>query len=106
MKVFSENLYIDPGFKGRSSIKKVLPVLKPDLSYKHLGIGDGLTASISWFRAATWDTMAAEERQRIFEDLEKYCHLDTLAMVEIYNELVKTVRPEPRAVTQGVLAFK
>ena len=57
MKIFSDNLYIHPDFKGRSSIKKVLPVLVPDLSYLDLGIGDGMTASISWFRAATWDTM-------------------------------------------------
>src|SRR5207245_9190 len=56
MKIFSDKLYIHPDFKGRSSIKKVLPVLRPDLSYAGLGIGDGLTATISWFRAATWNT--------------------------------------------------
>jgi len=46
MKVFSENLYVDPKFKGRSSIKKVLPVLRPNLSYKDLGIGDGLSVGV------------------------------------------------------------
>jgi CRISPR/Cas system-associated exonuclease Cas4 (RecB family) len=101
MKVFSENLYIDPKFKGRSSIKKVLPVLKPELSYGELGIGDGLTASISWFRAATWDTLEESEREKIFENLKEYCHLDTLAMVEIYNELASLVKP--RSMVQGVL---
>ena len=63
MKVFSENLYVDPKFKGRSSIKKsACPASEP--IYKDLGIGDGLTASISWFRAATWDTLSDEERQK------------------------------------------
>ncbi len=87
MKIFSDKLYIHPDFKGRSSIKKVLPVIVPKLSYTSLGIGDGLTASISWFRAAKWDTMDIATRQKIFSDLEKYCELDTFAMVEIYNAL-------------------
>lgn len=87
MKIFSDNLYIHPAFKGRSSIKKVLPVLRPELSYADLGIGDGMTASISWYRAAKWDTIDARERQQIFADLLKYCELDTRAMVEIFNEL-------------------
>ena len=87
MKIFADRLYIHPDFKGRSSIKKVLPVLVPNLSYGKLGISEGLTASISWFRGATWGNMDAEERQRIFDDLEEYCKLDTLAMVEIFNVL-------------------
>ncbi len=88
MKIFSDNLYIHPDFKGRSSIKKVLPVLRPELSYADLGIGDGMTASINWYRAAKWDTMDDATRQQIFADLEEYCKLDTLAMVEIFEELV------------------
>ncbi len=88
MKIFSERLYIDPKFKGSSSIKKVLPVLCPDFAkYSDLGISEGLTASISWYRAAKWDTLSEDERTHIFADLEKYCALDTLAMVEIYRVL-------------------
>jgi hypothetical protein len=87
MKIFSDNLYIHPAFKGRTSIKRILPVLVPDLSYADLDIGDGMTASISWFRAATWDTLDDEERRAIFSDLELYCRLDTFAMVEIFNRL-------------------
>ncbi len=98
MKIFSDKLFIHPDFKGRSSIKKVLPVLRPDLSYKDLGISDGLTATISWFRAVTWESMNYTERQKIFDDLEKYCELDTWAMVEIFNELIAltTHGSEPR----------
>ena len=87
MKIFSDNLYVHPEFKGSSSIKKVLPVLLPDLSYKNLGIGDGMTASISWYRAAKWESMEEKERRQIFQNLEKYCEMDTLAMVEIFNKL-------------------
>ena len=88
MKIFSDKLYIHPDFKGRSSIKKVLPVLVPDLSYLDLGISEGLTASISWFRAATWETMDEAVRKQIFANLEEYCKLDTLAMVRIFDHLV------------------
>lgn len=87
MKIFSDKLYIHPEFKGRSSIKKVLPALRPDLSYKQLRIGDGLTATISWFRAVKWKTLAETERETIFKGLEKYCELDTWAMVAIFEEL-------------------
>lgn len=87
MKIFADNLYIHPGFKGKTSIKKVLPVLVPSLSYNDLGISGGMTATIKWFRAATWPSMADAERLQIFNDLHEYCELDTFAMVEIYNVL-------------------
>ena len=88
MKIFSDNLYIHPEFKGRTSIKKVLPVLCPELSYTGLGIADGMAASISWFHMATKrhdDSVC----QQIFDDLCAYCHLDTMAMVEIFQVLRK-----------------
>jgi hypothetical protein len=87
MKIFSDSLYIHRDFKGRTSIKNVMPVLVPSLSYDDLGISGGLTATIKWFRAATWRNMTDAERQQIFNDLHEYCTLDTLAMVEIYNVL-------------------
>ncbi|MFZ1699534.1 MAG: DUF2779 domain-containing protein [Pyrinomonadaceae bacterium] len=87
MKIFSENLYVHPDFKGRTSIKKVLPVLVPNLRYDELGIPDGMTATIQWYRAATWPSLSDAERLSIFNNLLEYCDLDTKAMVEIYNVL-------------------
>ena len=87
MKIFADRLYVHPDFKGRSSIKKVMPALCPHLSYEDLGISEGLTASISWFHAVKWENMDDAERQRIFQDLLEYCKLDTWAMVEIYRVL-------------------
>ena len=87
MKIFSDNLYIHPDFKGKTSIKKVLPVLVPWLSYEELGIAEGMSATIKWFRAATWNTLSDAETTEIFNDLKEYCELDTLAMVEIFNVL-------------------
>lgn len=93
MKIFSDNLYVHPAFKGSSSIKKVLPVLCPHLSYKELGIGDGLTASISWYRAVKWDNLDDAIRNKTFSDLDAYCHLDTKAMVEIFYKLLELENP-------------
>jgi len=89
MKIFADRLYIHPEFKGRSSIKKVLPVICPDLSYSSLGIGEGLTATIKWFRAVKWTSLSDAERLTIFQDLLEYCKLDTWAMVRIHEELCK-----------------
>jgi CRISPR/Cas system-associated exonuclease Cas4 (RecB family) len=85
-KVFSRRLYMHPGFRGRDSIKKVLPVIT-GLSYEGMDIADGVTASIKWYHAAT-GRGTLEERNKTFQDLEAYCHLDTLAMVEIYRHLL------------------
>jgi hypothetical protein len=64
-------------------------VLVPDLDYKALGISEGLSATIKWFRAAKWETLSDAERETIFNDLLEYCELDTWAMVRIYYELQK-----------------
>lgn len=105
MKIFADSLYVHPEFKGKTSIKKVLPVLVPELSYSDLGIGDGMTASISWYRAATWDTMDEAAREKIFSDLEKYCELDTLAMVRIFERLVDLTRESHPAFESQQLAL-
>lgn len=94
MKIFSDSLYIHPDFKGKTSIKKVLPVLCPDLDYSRLGIRGGLEATIKWFRAATWTSLSDAERQQIFNDLLEYCALDTMAMVRIFEVLVSLPRPK------------
>ena len=85
-KVFSRRLYMHPDFRGRDSIKQVLPVVT-NLSYEGMDIGDGLTASIKWFHMAT-GRGTAEEREKTYQDLCTYCHLDTLAMVRIYEHLL------------------
>ncbi len=88
MKIFRDGLYADPKFKGSYSIKKVLPVLVPDLSYDSMEIGEGATAM------ASWDEMVHKlgenelgKKNKIREDLLRYCELDTLAMVRIFESL-------------------
>lgn len=85
---FSQNWYIDADFCGSASIKKVLPVLVPTLSHKDLDISDGSSAQRLWMEAVL-DGKRPDEKDKILADLLDYCKLDTLAMVEIYNELKK-----------------
>jgi len=87
MEIFRKNYYVDPGFKGSNSIKDVLPVLAPHLSYKDLSIGKGDLASVRWYEIVTGEDSTGAEQ--IFADLLEYCKLDTLAMVEIFNVLRK-----------------
>jgi len=84
MEIFANGWYADPGFMGSASIKKVLPVLVPELSYKGLGIGEGMTAQIRWMKAARGELSAAEAGQ-VYDDLVEYCGQDTIAMVRIYE---------------------
>ncbi|CAN5462663.1 hypothetical protein BH10PAT3_BH10PAT3_6250 [soil metagenome] len=86
MVPFSQNWYIDAGFRGSASIKCVLPVLIPELSHKDLEISEGGTAQRLWMEAVL-DGKRNEEKEKILSDLTEYCGLDTLAMVEIYRKL-------------------
>ena len=86
MDIFEEQHYIHPDFRGRSSIKVVMPVLVPDLSYTNLPIQEGMMASIRWYDAVSGE-MTNEEAEKTYGALLKYCKLDTFAMVEIYKHL-------------------
>lgn len=76
--------YYHPGFENSASIKKVQPVLVPDLSYGDLEIQEGGTASSVY---ATLAEQAPEEQERLRNALLEYCHLDTMAMVRILEKL-------------------
>lgn len=83
---FKQKWYNDPRFEGSASIKKVLPVVCPELSYKTLGIQEGGSAQRLWMEAVLDGTREAE-KEKILADLLEYCGLDTLAMVEIWRKL-------------------
>jgi len=91
MDIFSKQLYVHKGFKGGTSIKDVLPVLVPELSYKDLAIQEGGTASQSWDKITSAQTSQREKNQ-IVHDLKLYCERDTFAMVAIWRHLVNLTR--------------
>ncbi len=86
MTMFSNNYYVDARFKGSASIKNVLPVIVPELTYKALGIQKGDQAVERWEKMVFGD-IHPDEKKEIERDLLEYCKLDTLAMVRIYEFL-------------------
>lgn len=84
---FSSNWYVHKDFGGSASIKKVLPVLVTELSYKELGISEGASAQRLWMEAVL-DGKREGEKEKILADLDEYCKMDTMAMVEIYKQLL------------------
>ena len=88
MTIFSKGLYVDALFKGGWSIKKVLPILVPDLSYSELEISGGTQAMAMWGKMLEGN-YTTESSDQIQKDLLEYCKLDTFAMVEIYRFLTK-----------------
>jgi hypothetical protein len=85
---FKLKWYDDSRFNGSASIKQVLPVLCPHLSYKALGIQEGGSAQRLWMEAVL-DNKRADQKKQILADLTEYCKLDTLAMVDIFKVLSK-----------------
>lgn len=85
MEVFGKQLYVHKDFRGKISIKNVLPVLVPELSYKTLQIQEGGTASQKWNEAVTFASY--QEKTQIITNLKEYCKLDTHAMVKIWEHL-------------------
>jgi hypothetical protein len=83
---FKQGWVIDKDFGGSNSIKKVLPVLVPDLSYTELDVQEGETAARIW-KENVLEGKNADRADKIYRDLLKYCELDTWAMVRILQVL-------------------
>ena len=63
MDVFAMQAYVHPDFRGKTSIKYILPVLVPEFSYKALAIQDGGTATARWNEIVTGTMDAAAVAQ-------------------------------------------
>lgn len=82
MDIFTTG-YVDIAFGGSTSIKKVLPVVVPELSYEGMDIADGTAAMAGW--ANMIEETDPAKREKLRKDLLEYCKLDTLAMVKIFE---------------------
>lgn len=80
--------YQHPAFLGRTSIKKVLPVMVPELSYADLAVNNGNDALgvFGLMRVGAMDAaLVPAHRERLLE----YCKLDTYAMVRLHEAAAK-----------------
>lgn len=90
MDIFSKQHYVHKDFRGSTSIKYILPVLVPELSYKKLGIQEGGTASQRWNELTT-GAISDVEKKKIADDLREYCKMDTYAMYQIWKHLTELI---------------
>ncbi|WP_353673657.1 DUF2779 domain-containing protein [Synechocystis sp. LKSZ1] len=92
LQLIFKQTYHHPGFQGSTSLKRILPVLVPALSYDFLTVKSGQEAPL------VWEAMVAcedpQQRAEMMQHLQDYCSLDTLGMVEIYRFLVTLMRSE------------
>jgi CRISPR/Cas system-associated exonuclease Cas4 (RecB family) len=78
--------YYDRRFHGRTSIKKVLPVMIPKMNYNELEIGEGGVA-LSAFAYMAMGLYTEEQIKETKQNLLKYCEQDTLALVKMHKFL-------------------
>lgn len=77
-----------PGFGGSFSLKSVLPVLVPGLSYDELEVSDGSVAALELARLLLrGGALADAEKTRLREALLRYCELDTWGTVLLLERL-------------------
>lgn len=88
--IFKKLYHVHKDYYGSTSIKYVLPVLVPELSYKELAIREGGTASMKWNELVTGD-LSNDERELLSENLRAYCKLDTYAMYAIWKKLYNII---------------
>ncbi len=86
--------YYHPDFNGSFSIKSIIPAMfknNDELNYKNLGCvqngGDAMNVFVNLHLEK--DEIKIKETRN---DLLRYCHLDTLAMVKIWQKLLLLIR--------------
>ena len=86
------NYYTDYRFKGSNSIKAVLPVLVPKLSYDNLAVSGGSEAQVIWNEMIRLPD--GVEKAKMAKDLKAYCGQDSWAMVEIHRHLMEVIEAD------------
>lgn len=85
--VYELPVYYHEDFQRSFSIKKVLPVLVPELDYNNLDeVRNGQEAQIAYFKMPD---MNKDEREKTYRNMLEYCKQDTWAMVKILEALSK-----------------
>ena len=82
--------YTDYRFKGTNGLKSVLPVVVPGMGYSNLDVQEGSQAQL------VWDRMISEkdekEKGKLIQHLLEYCRLDTSAMADIHQVLMRQTK--------------
>ncbi len=85
------NNYYDRRFHGRTSIKKVLPIMIPEMNYDSFKIGEGDIA-LSAFAYMAMGLYNEDKIKETKKNLLEYCKQDTLALVEMHKFLYNVAK--------------
>jgi hypothetical protein len=78
----AKKYFYHPDMLGSWSLKKLLPVIAPELDYTSGEVQDGNAASAAWLEAQQPETSPAR-RAALAAELERYCALDTEGLIRI-----------------------
>ena len=82
--------YFHRDLQGSYSIKNVLPTVVPELNYADLvGVQDGMMAQQAYLEIINEKT-TLERKQFLIDALQKYCEMDTFAMVKLIQNLSRS----------------
>ena len=100
--------YYHHEFEGSSSIKKVLPVLVPELSYDRLNIQCGSDAQAIYRNLINkeYHTEGGNKGKlfrKVRRDLLDYCKLDTYAMVVLLRKLKSIIKEDTKVVSKELV---
>lgn len=85
MEPFKRRDIYDWRMNGSYSLKSVLPVLIPEMTYQGLEISDGAMASEAYFSMA--DVADPAELSKLRKALLEYCKQDTLGLVKLLEKM-------------------
>lgn len=88
---FTNRWLYSPGQKGSVSIKKVLDAFTP-LNYDAMNIPNGEIAQKRYMDFVNGVTTDPVELRQLWQDLDDYCTLDTMAMVKIVDVLYERAK--------------
>lgn len=88
MEIFSQNFYFDLEFHGSNSIKKVLPVMVPSMTYEGMKVWNGSVAMQKLEKLINGEISDPKIRMEAIKNLLLYCGQDSLAMVRIFEKLL------------------
>ena len=91
---FEGGTVYDVRMRGTWSLKAIMNMMD-DPGYNELDIRQGMDAVWQWRHLDYDDDMPLAEKQKIVDDLKKYCGMDAYAMTVVYRWLLKLAGQDP-----------
>ena len=90
---FESGTVYDTRMRGTWSLKTIMGMMDEE-GYENLDIAQGMDAVFEWRHLDTSDA-SEEEKQKIIENLKKYCGMDTYAMTVVFAWLITLADESP-----------